>query len=460
MKKQRVAVVGAGIGGITAARTLVDKGHDVVVFEKDARIGGKCMTRTFHGQSYDLGALSVSPEFRTIIKFARRYGAALQERYPFWVLQPDGKQSRMRDEYWKPGETTRLLGEMGRYLFHASKFAMLHSRPRTFVNLPGQYQLPFREFCERYGMATIASWMELPVTSFGYGDLGTIKTWYVLDYISPLNFLGLSVLLIRLGRTPVHQLLRGYGDLVERIAAGRDSKGSGEVKPLDVRLGARVRRIDRSSQGVTIETDAEGSPPDRFDAVVLSAPLWDLSGCLELGPEEKALVEDSRQRVYTVVACELEGVPHDNHLLRFNARESRFGHVALIERNLHGAADKLSVCYIPQLQSMSQEATIAQLRADLEGLGVSLLSVVDFHQWSYFPHFLSGDSYKILEGIQGRNCTYYVGAMTKFELAERVARQAEALIDDMFEGERPEEWFTTVKNWAYFYIKSVSADGG
>ncbi len=32
------------------------------------------------------------------------------------------------------------------------------------------------------------------------------------------------------------------------------------------------------------------------------------------------------------------GLPTDNHILRFNARESRFGHVALVERNLKGEA--------------------------------------------------------------------------------------------------------------------------
>lgn len=41
----RVAVVGAGIAGLSAARTLVTAGHDVVVFERASQPGGRVATR-------------------------------------------------------------------------------------------------------------------------------------------------------------------------------------------------------------------------------------------------------------------------------------------------------------------------------------------------------------------------------------------------------------------------------
>lgn len=41
----RIAVVGAGIAGLTAARVLVEAGHTVVVFEKTAAPGGRTATR-------------------------------------------------------------------------------------------------------------------------------------------------------------------------------------------------------------------------------------------------------------------------------------------------------------------------------------------------------------------------------------------------------------------------------
>lgn len=53
----RVAVVGAGISGLTCARTLADHGIDVVVFEKSRGAGGRMATRrTAEGAQFDHGA--------------------------------------------------------------------------------------------------------------------------------------------------------------------------------------------------------------------------------------------------------------------------------------------------------------------------------------------------------------------------------------------------------------------
>lgn len=39
-KKKKVVIVGGGPAGMQAAQTAVDRGHDVVLFEKGARLGG------------------------------------------------------------------------------------------------------------------------------------------------------------------------------------------------------------------------------------------------------------------------------------------------------------------------------------------------------------------------------------------------------------------------------------
>ena len=41
----RVAIIGAGLAGATTARTLVDAGADVVVFDKSRGVGGRMATR-------------------------------------------------------------------------------------------------------------------------------------------------------------------------------------------------------------------------------------------------------------------------------------------------------------------------------------------------------------------------------------------------------------------------------
>ncbi len=50
------AIVGAGISGITAARTLLQAGHRVTVFEKSAGAGGRMSTRSTEFGGFDHGA--------------------------------------------------------------------------------------------------------------------------------------------------------------------------------------------------------------------------------------------------------------------------------------------------------------------------------------------------------------------------------------------------------------------
>ncbi|NBX54231.1 MAG: FAD-dependent oxidoreductase [Betaproteobacteria bacterium] len=56
MASQRIAIVGAGMAGITAARTLVQSGQDVTVFDKSAGTGGRMATRRTVFGGFDHGA--------------------------------------------------------------------------------------------------------------------------------------------------------------------------------------------------------------------------------------------------------------------------------------------------------------------------------------------------------------------------------------------------------------------
>ncbi|MEI8326413.1 MAG: FAD-dependent oxidoreductase [Betaproteobacteria bacterium] len=52
---QHIAIVGAGMAGIACARTLVQAGHRVTVFEKAAGVGGRMATRRTPFGSFDFG---------------------------------------------------------------------------------------------------------------------------------------------------------------------------------------------------------------------------------------------------------------------------------------------------------------------------------------------------------------------------------------------------------------------
>ena len=111
---RRFAIVGAGMAGVACARTLMQAGHDVTVFERDAQPGGRMATHASSFGSFDAGAQyftvrdsrferalqTVPGQYRPwsastvrVLDAAGRVAAAAPPpREPHWVAQP-GMQS-------------------------------------------------------------------------------------------------------------------------------------------------------------------------------------------------------------------------------------------------------------------------------------------------------------------------------------------------------------------------------
>jgi predicted NAD/FAD-dependent oxidoreductase len=73
----QIAIVGAGISGLTAARLLHDQGHRVVVFEKSRGPGGRAATRRMDDLEFDRGAqyfTARDAEFRRVVVAWREHG--------------------------------------------------------------------------------------------------------------------------------------------------------------------------------------------------------------------------------------------------------------------------------------------------------------------------------------------------------------------------------------------------
>ena len=76
-----VAVVGAGLSGLTAARELRRSGASVVVLEARDRVGGKMHTVSIDGCAVDLGAHWVGPTQRRVLALADELGIAVEKQY-------------------------------------------------------------------------------------------------------------------------------------------------------------------------------------------------------------------------------------------------------------------------------------------------------------------------------------------------------------------------------------------
>jgi phytoene desaturase len=98
MKTKSVLVIGAGIGGITAATHLARAGHRVTVIEKNARPGGRCDRFARGGHQFDTGpTLLVMPllyeaEFRALGVSLKEQLELIRVDPTYHVIFDDGKQ--------------------------------------------------------------------------------------------------------------------------------------------------------------------------------------------------------------------------------------------------------------------------------------------------------------------------------------------------------------------------------
>ena len=78
-KKKRIVVIGAGISGLSAAKTLAGYGHTVIVLEARTRIGGRIATSSLWADTpVDLGAAWIhGPQGNPITTIAKAIGAPM-----------------------------------------------------------------------------------------------------------------------------------------------------------------------------------------------------------------------------------------------------------------------------------------------------------------------------------------------------------------------------------------------
>lgn len=141
----RVAVIGAGMAGLGAARTLQKAGVSVVVFEKSRAYGGRVATRRIGDYTFDHGATIISPRGseleRVILEELPQEELVLIEKPIF--LHADGRVSPVDPEsntlhryaYQKGVNTLgKLLGADLDVRFETPVEKLSHDGPHYVVN--------------------------------------------------------------------------------------------------------------------------------------------------------------------------------------------------------------------------------------------------------------------------------------------------------------------------------------
>lgn len=264
---KRAVVIGAGLGGISAAISLASRGFRVEVHEKNPRIGGKLNVREQEGFSFDLGpSIIILPHlFRRLFE---RAGKRMEDYVEFVELQPqwrgfyeDGTVFDLHPDMRHMERELRKLGpeatgywsfmEHSRALYgFAEKHYLERGSDTVREILRGAGPLEIQRGTDLF--ATMAEGVARHIQQPHLQDMMNFFIKYVgasawdapgLMNLLPYSQLGFGLWYVRGG---MYNLARGYGRLLEDLG-------------VDVHLESEVVRIATEGEGVTGVELADGT---------------------------------------------------------------------------------------------------------------------------------------------------------------------------------------------------------
>jgi len=100
MSKRPIAIIGTGIAGLSAARTLHDAGQTVQLFDKSRGSGGRMSTKTVESDTFDLGTQYFTTRDRRFTEVVHQWQAKgwAEQWSPNLYQSHDGQLSPSTDE--------------------------------------------------------------------------------------------------------------------------------------------------------------------------------------------------------------------------------------------------------------------------------------------------------------------------------------------------------------------------
>lgn len=279
----KIAVLGAGVSGLTAARRLSDKGFDVVVYEKCDKAGGLAKTRITNGYVYDPhGGHIFNSKHQEVVDWVFSLFPKSE-----WQFNVRNAKILFKDKYISyPFELSLCELDMQDAVDCVHDFILAKNgeKPDNYRDwlvwnfgrgIAERYMLPYNEKIWAYPLEKMeTSWMEgkmpLPdkkemIASMLLKDPTERKMPHSTFYY------------------PLHG---GIQSMIDKISEG-----------LDLRTGQEIKSIAKRETKYIINNS------EAFDYVISTIPLPELSRAMELPDRVKKAIDGLKFNSLTTVLC-------------------------------------------------------------------------------------------------------------------------------------------------------------
>ena len=431
-QNSRIAIIGAGVAGLTAAHTLVEQGFShITVYERENRVGGKVFSVRERDSIFEMGAVWVGRSYVSIENLAKKLGIDLvPDNLDIVIRAKSGKKLGMLDFFCEGFGPLALLRSFFSWQKVRKKFGYLQN-PGSFLGpIHPHLTLPFAEFSRMYDIEIFAGAFRPFWVGCGYLYFETVPALYVLKLmLGRFNFsLGrFSQLLLPGHQGRGHNLRRivdGYQTLWTRMAAN--------IK--DLRLSHPVQRIARRKEAgrTVISVTAQGKT-DEFDAIIIATEVDSIKKFLDMRADERDVLSQVRSYSYVIHLFEAEGIQDYQGtmvLLDEYGSAAQIGHTTSLINRPEQPHMWTSGQLMPENKGL--EDSIAILREDVAKLGGRLTEVKRSVVWNYLPHVtgeaLQNGFYTKVNSLQGQQNTWFIGGLMNFESVEGTAAYALQLV--------------------------------
>jgi monoamine oxidase len=264
----RAIVVGAGFAGLTAARRLMERGHDVTVVEARDRIGGRVVNHRFaDGSEVEIGGQWIGPGQHRVLALAREFGIEIFDTYETGakVVATGGSVRRFHgDRYAMPWHVLLEVGAALRRLRCLSNRVPLEA-PWATPKAASLDATTFESWLQRTIVFPASRrFLRTAITAVFAREASELSLLQVAFYARSGDSLE-RLLSIREG-AQAHRVVGGTARIAERLAAQLGNR---------VRLSEPARQIEQDAQGVRVTT-ATGR--HEADGVIVAMPPHLLAG--------------------------------------------------------------------------------------------------------------------------------------------------------------------------------------